>query len=365
MNLYPAFRDQLFKLEPEVAHQLTLNLIGLAGKIAPARWILEAMFSSPDDPVDLFGLGFKNRIGLAAGYDKDAQALRGLGALGFGHIEVGTITPRPQPGNPRPRVFRLLEDAGVINRMGFPSRGSEYVQGKLRAGTKMSIASALGLAPVDRTTRQKFPFILNVNIGKNKDTPNTEAAFDYLALLQNFAPYADMITINISSPNTAGLRDLQAREELSKLLSELHAQRLLTQKELKRKLPILVKIAPDLDKQGLEEAVETIIDQKMDGIIATNTTLRREGLRSANAGETGGCSGAPLRELSEQVLGRVVRVANGRLPIISAGGIMTPADAARRIELGASLVQLYTGLIYAGPGLVKNCGREIRKFVKK
>lgn len=360
--MYPFFKNQLFRLEPEAAHHLTLNLIGLAGKIAPIRWLLEVMYGAPEDPIELFGLRFKNRVGLAAGYDKDAQALRGLGALGFGHIEVGTITPQPQPGNAKPRVFRLLEDEGVINRMGFPSRGSEYTQSKLSVGAKMSIANALGLTASDhKNARLQLPFILSVNIGKNKATPNTEAAFDYLALLQNFAPLADMITVNISSPNTVGLRDLQAKEELSKLLSELHAQRLFTQKEIQRKLPIVVKIAPDLDERGLEEAVETIIEQRMDGIIATNTTLRRDGLRSPCAGEAGGCSGAPLRGLSEKVLERTISLANGRVPIISAGGIMSPADAARRIEMGASLVQLYTGLIYAGPGLVKGCVKATRR----
>lgn len=354
MSVYPGLRDMLFKMEPEQAHQATLNLIGLAGKFPPARWMIEILFNQPSAPVELFGLRFKNRVGLAAGYDKDATSLAGLGALGFGHIEVGTITPRPQSGNPKPRVFRLEEDRAIINRMGFPSRGSEFVQNQLAVGKRMTIASVLGLSGSGPIQRKRFPFILGVNIGKNKETPNQEAAFDYLELLQNFAHYADYIVINISSPNTTGLRDLQNKEYLKNLLAELHAQRVLTQKEIQRHLPIMVKIAPDLSTSEMEQVIETVIEQKMDGLITANTTLSREGIHSARKEENGGLSGAPLRILSEKVLEKAVKQVNGRIPIISVGGIMTPEDALRRLDMGASLVQLYTGLIYSGPGLVKS-----------
>jgi len=360
MSIYPAIREILFKLEPEQAHQLTLNLIGLAGRFPPSQWILRALYAQPADEVDFFGLRFKNRVGLAAGYDKDATALAGLGSLGFGHIETGTITPRPQPGNPKPRVFRLLEDKGVINRMGFPSRGSEFAQNQLAVGKRMSIANILGLSRPGPIQRKRFPFVLGVNIGKNKATPNQEAAFDYLELLQNFAPYADYIAVNISSPNTAGLRDLQTRPYLESLLAELHAQRLLTQKEIERRLPILVKLAPDLSPAGLEEAIGVIIERRMDGLIVTNTSLSRPGLGSTAGKVSGGLSGAPLNELSEGVLRQAVKLVDGRMPIVSVGGIMTPEDARRRIELGADLVQIYTGLIYSGPGLVKECVRATR-----
>lgn len=361
MNVYPFLRGLLFELEPEQAHQLTLNLIGLAGKFPLSQWILRAMYAQPEDEIDLFGLRFKNRVGLAAGYDKDATALAGLGSLGFGHIEAGTITPRPQPGNPKPRVFRLVEDLGIINRMGFPSRGSEYAQNQLALGKRMSIASVLGLSRTGPIQRKRFPFVLGVNIGKNKATPNQEAAFDYLELLQNFAPYADYIAVNISSPNTAGLRDLQSKQYLERLLAELHAQRLLTQKEIERRLPILVKLAPDLSSTELAEAIGVIIESKMDGLIVTNTTLNRTGLSSRAGNESGGLSGEPLKKLSESVLRQAIKLVDGKIPIVSVGGVMTPEDARRRIELGASLVQIYTGLIYSGPGLVKECVRATRQ----
>ena len=356
--MYNSIRSQLFRLEPEQAHQLTLNAIRMAGNVAPVRRMLEMLFHAPAKPVQAFGLTFKNPVGLAAGYDKDAVAVLGLAALGFGHVEVGTVTPRSQPGNPKPRVFRLVEDDAVINRMGFPSRGSEFVQMQLNPLLKTGwFERNFGIQPRGQKKRKvvvrKGNSVLGVNIGRNKDTSNEEAALDYLELLQNFAPYADYIAVNISSPNTAGLRQLQGRDVLRELLTHLHAQRQLEEQRLEKKLPLLVKLAPDLTEPELDDAIGVLLQTGMDGVIATNTTLMREGLRSMHRGETGGLSGSPLRARSEAALGQIVKRVEGRIPIISAGGIMTPDDAKKRLAFGASLVQVYTGLIYAGPALVK------------
>lgn len=355
--MYPFFRSLLFRLEPETAHRLTLELMRMGG-MEPVHSILKVVFSTPYKPVTAFGLTFRNAVGLAAGYDKDAVAIRGLSTLGFGHLEVGTVTPRPQPGNSFPRVFRLIDDEAIINRLGFPSLGSEFVQKQLnpssRAGALTKLIRFLTLSRRRGTgAKEKGDIILGINLGKNKDTPNEEAVLDYLELLQCFAPHADYLAINISSPNTVGLRQLQGRAALEGLLTQLHAQRRLEETHLEKRLPLLVKLAPDLSDSALDDAVDVILDTHMDGIIITNTTLGREGLRSEHRGETGGLSGSPLRLRSEAVLSQVVKHVSGRVPVVSVGGIMNPQDAIRRRELGATLIQLYTGLIYQGPGLVK------------
>ena len=363
--MYPFFRSCLFRLDPETAHTLTLNLLRITGAVSPLNWIISQSYRSPSKPVAAFGLTFKNPVGLAAGYDKDALALRGLAALGFGHLEVGTVTPLPQPGNPRPRLFRLVEDEAVINRMGFPGRGSEFVQTRLNSNLQSGwVERFIGFAP-RRAQRRPYPLgqgsstLLGLNLGRNKSTPNERAVFDYLELLQNFAPYADYLTINVSSPNTVGLRDLQGRAALESLLSQLHAQRLLEQKKLEKRIPLLVKLAPDLSDRELDDAVDVVLGTRMDGIIATNTTLERPELRSNYRVESGGLSGGPLRVRSEAVLQKVVRRVNGEVPVVSVGGIMTPEDAKRRFDLGATLIQLYTGLVYRGPGLVKAIVRAL------
>src|SRR6266540_7534000 len=239
--MYKFFRSLLFRLDPELAHQLTLRAIRLAGNFPLSQWFLTQLYKAPSKPVQAFGLTFKNPVGLAAGYDKDALAIRGLSTLGFGHIEVGTVTPRPQRGNSRPRIFRLPEDEAVINRMGFPSRGSEFVQKQLNPSLRENIVERY-IGFVSRAKKnapkmiKKGDLILGINLGKNKATPNEEAVLDYLELLQNFAPYADYLTINISSPNTVGLRQLQGRKALEGLLTHLHAQRLLEEKKLEKKL---------------------------------------------------------------------------------------------------------------------------------
>jgi dihydroorotate dehydrogenase len=352
--MYPFFRPLLFRLEPETAHAITLHVLRVMGVISPLTWVVSQIYKSPPKPVHAFGLTFKNPVGLAAGYDKDGIAVRGLAALGFGHIEIGTVTPLPQVGNPKPRMFRLLEDEAVINRMGFPSRGSEFVQMRLDPNLETNwMERVVGIPPRKRKVLRPFSFVLGINLGKNKDTPNEQAVLDYLELLQNFAPYADYLAINVSSPNTVALRQLQGREALEGLLKQLHAQRLLEQEKLKRQLPLLVKLAPDLTDGELDEAVDAILHTGMDGVIVTNTTVVREGLKSSLQSETGGLSGGPLRVRSEAVLGKVVRRVDGKIPIVSVGGIMSPTDAKHRLELGATLIQIYTGLVYHGPGLVK------------
>jgi len=372
--MYHLIRLLLFRLDPETAHALTLHVLRFTGAIPPLDWAIANAFAAPLKPVTAFGLTFRNPVGLAAGYDKDAVAVRGLAALGFGHIEVGTVTPRPQAGNPRPRVFRLVEDQAVINRMGFPGKGAEYVSMSLRGAQRRprsvpvasnprageEIASPRPPESGGRQTaaRNDTKVVIGVNLGKNKDTLLENAAEDYLSLIRTFAPLADYLAINVSSPNTVGLRRLQGRILLENLLGEIAAER-------KKPLtpnpypPILVKLAPDLSNDELDDALDVILRTGMDGIIATNTTLGREGLRSPRREESGGLSGSPLRVRSEAALREVVKRVAGRIPVVSVGGIMSPEDAKRRLDMGAALVQVYTGLVYAGPGLVQKIIREV------
>lgn len=344
MTVYSLLRLILFRLPPETVHSFILTLLRWTGAVSPLNSLIDLAYLTPDKPVTVFSLRFKNPVGLAAGYDKDGVAIRGLAALGFGHIEIGTVTPLPQPGNPKPRIFRLPQDEAVINRMGFPSQGGGKVVYRLR--------KLWGECP-------KLDAILGVNLGKNKDTPNDQAVFDYVELVQLFAPLCDYLTINVSSPNTVGLRQLQARQALENLLTQVHQQRLLEQEKHKKRLPVLVKLSPDLTDAELDDALDVIWRTNMDGVIATNTTLAREGLKSPSWEESGGLSGSPLRARSEAMLEKIVRRLDGRLPVVSSGGIMTPADAKRRLDKGASLVQVYTGLVYAGPGLVRRIVRTL------
>lgn len=337
--MYPAFRSLLFQLDPERAHHLTLSLIRFVGAIPPLGAAVSAWFRPASLPVTAFGLAFVNPVGLAAGYDKDGLAWRGLATLGFGHIEIGTVTPLPQSGNPQPRLFRLPRDQALINRMGFPGRGADFVVRQLSRRSSASRSSS-------RT-------ILGVNLGKNKDTPLESAAVDYVSLLKTFAPLADYLAINVSSPNTVGLRRLQGREYLEALLAELDSERKLYQVSLRKTIPLLVKLAPDLSNEELDDALEAIIRTGMDGVIATNTTLGRDGIQSPFADETGGLSGAPLRRLSTQMIAAIHARTGGKLPVIGVGGIQSAADAREKLDAGAVLVQVYTGLVYRGPGLVK------------
>lgn len=332
--MYPAFRPLLFRLDPERAHGLTLGLLRLVGVIPPLCGLLRFVFRVPQHPVDLFGLHFSNPVGLAAGYDKDGLAWKGLASLGFGHLEIGTVTRLPQKGNPRPRLFRLVEDQGLINRMGFPGRGAEFVRRRLTKGRRGNL-------------------VLGVNLGKNKDTPLENSAHDYLELMRTFAPLADYLAINVSSPNTVGLRRLQGRQELDHLLSELFKESLSLDLKMGRHVPLLVKLAPDLTAEELEDALEVLLHYGVDGVIATNTTLSRSGLASTLGSETGGLSGSPLHTRSLEMVTAIYKLTGGKLPIIGVGGIDSPERARAMLDAGASLVQVYTGLIYQGPGLVK------------
>ncbi len=341
-TLYRSLRPLLFRLEPELAHALSLNLLRLVGLLPPLRWTVKrALSAAPGRPVEAFGLTFANAVGLAAGYDKDAVAWRGLACLGFGHVELGTVTPRPQPGNPRPRVFRLTAERSLINRLGFPGRGADYVARRLHSGTRPS-----GL-------------IVGVNIGKQRETSLERAADDYLLLMDRLAPAADYLTVNVSSPNTPELRRLQHREWLGPLLQLLGEHRKALRNKLGRPLPLLVKLSPDLCDTELDSALAAIQDAALDGVVATNTTTSRDGLTSPLLDQSGGLSGAALSARSTSMVRRIARRTGGRLPIVASGGVMGPADAREKLDAGACLVQLYTGLIYEGPGLVKRILREL------
>jgi dihydroorotate dehydrogenase len=335
-RLYDLLRPLIFRMQPETAHHVTLALLRMGGAVAPARWLMQEAYCPvvADRTVQAFGLTFPNAVGLAAGYDKDGLGWRGLAALGFGHIEVGTVTPRPQAGNPGPRVFRLVEDRAVINRMGFPNRGAEFVARRLGG-------------------KRPAGLILGVNIGKNLTTSLEHAGEDYLSLVKTFAPLADYLAINVSSPNTPGLRTLQTRSALEALLRPLDAERRMQSQLVGRHVPLLVKLAPDLTSDELDGALDAILAAGIDGVITSNTTLSRKGLTSALASESGGMSGAPARQRNTQIVRDVMHRTNGRLTVIASGGIMRPEDAQEKLDAGATLVQLYTGLIYEGPGLVK------------
>jgi dihydroorotate dehydrogenase len=332
--VYPLLRSLLFRLDAEQAHSLTLSLARLAGRLPPVAAALRKWFWAEPRPVVAFGLDFSNPVGLAAGYDKDGAAWRGLACLGFGHIEIGTVTPLPQPGNPKPRLFRLPSDQALINRMGFPGRGSKFAAAQLQ-GMRLK-----GL-------------VLGVNLGKNKDTPLEVASQDYLRLLEIFAPLADYLAINVSSPNTIGLRRLQARAALEDLLGQLAAARREQAASLGRAVPLLVKLAPDLSSAELDDALQAILQTGMDGVIAANTTIERPGLASPLAQERGGLSGAPLRRRSTEMIRQIREAVGERLPIIGVGGVSDAESAREKLDAGACLVQVYTGLVYRGPGLVK------------
>jgi dihydroorotate dehydrogenase len=333
--LYPLSRSLLFRLDPETAHGLSLKTIARVGSVPVLRAAIASQFSVPEaEPVEAFGLRFANRVGLAAGYDKDGDGWRGLACLGFGHIEVGTVTPEPQPGNPRPRVFRLVEERSVINRMGFPGRGADYVAARLRG-------------------RRPGGPVIGVNIGKQKSTILEDAADDYEMLVDVFTPLADYLAVNISSPNTPGLRKLQERGFLGALLGRVSARRDQAADSIGRRVPVLVKLAPDLDNEQLVTAVDMIMESDLDGIIATNTTVSRDAIDHPLADEEGGLSGAALTEMSTRIIARIAERTGGSIPIVGVGGIMGPEDARAKLDAGATLVQLYTGLIYEGPGLVR------------
>lgn len=331
----PLLIKLLFQLESERSHDVALRMLSVAGATGLGREALWQLYGpSRSRPVDLMGLRFPNPVGLAAGYDKNAWSWKGMASLGFGHVEIGTVTPKPQPGNPKPRVFRLADQRCLINRLGFPSEGGRVVRKRLDG---------------DRP----HGAILGVNIGKNKDTPLEEAARDYVELVEVFADVADYLTVNVSSPNTPGLRKLQTGKALTALLSAVVAARDQEVARLGRAVPVLVKIAPDLSDDDLDDALQAVADSGIDGLIATNTTLDRDQVHGPLAQETGGLSGAALTDKSLAMCRAIRRRAGDALPFISVGGIMSPDDAKQRLDAGADLVQLYSGLVFAGPGLVR------------
>jgi len=334
-SFYPLFRPLLFALDPEAAHDIAFAGLDMAARCGLARF---AMPPVPEDAVEAMGLRFPNRVGLAAGLDKDALHIDGLAAFGFGHIECGTVTPRPQPGNPKPRLFRLAQAQALVNRMGFNNGGLD--------------------AFLAHVAKARFRGVLGLNIGKNFDTPNERAVDDYLACLRGCYAHASYVAVNVSSPNTEGLRDLQHEEALGALVARLKREQRVLADAQGRYVPLALKIAPDLDRAALEGIARLLVRHKVDGVIATNTTISREGVAGLPyANEAGGLSGRPLREKSTAVIRTLARALDGALPIIGVGGILSGADARDKIDAGASLVQLYTGLVYRGPALVAECVR--------
>lgn len=335
--MYRSLRPLIFRLPPETAHHLTVQCLRLTGSLpvlAASVRILLGVNRLPDRPVQVAGLTFHNAIGLAAGYDKDGLAWRGLTALGFGHLELGTVTPLAQPGNPQPRLFRLVEDRAVINRMGFNNRGADFLAARLR-------------------NRKPGGVVIGVNIGKNRSTPLEEAWRDYQILAEKFLPLADYLAVNVSSPNTPGLRDLQSAENLMGILGPVIKERERYHHLSGMHRPIFMKCSPDLTGAELEVIVDTALKCGANGLIAANTTLARDGLRSVYSGEQGGLSGRPLTERSLDFLKKAGRLLNGRAALIASGGVFTSQDVSARLDAGVDLVQVYTALIYEGPGLVK------------
>lgn len=339
--MYKLLKALIFRFSPEQAHELTMKFLslacaipGLAGAIRANYWV-----QHPSLNVNVAGLQFPNPVGLAAGFDKDAKWLKELETLGFGFVEIGTVTPRAQSGNPKPRLFRLPDDEGIINRMGFNNDGVE--------------------AAVERLKHRPKGLIVGGNIGKNKVTPNDQAEEDYMACFQALHPYVDYFVVNVSSPNTPGLRDLQAKEPLAKLLQSLMLKNL--SKEQQR--PIFLKIAPDLTDEQLDDIVDLVGETGIAGVIATNTTISRAGLNTkadeVEAMGAGGLSGAPVKNRSTEVIRYLHTKSGGAFPIIGVGGVASGADAQEKLEAGASLVQVYSGLVYEGPGLVKRINQHL------
>ncbi|AFU97442.1 quinone-dependent dihydroorotate dehydrogenase [Simiduia agarivorans] len=335
--MYALARKVLFAINPESSHHLALDMLGalermqLLGVFAPAV---------AARPTEVMGLQFPNAVGMAAGLDKNGDYFNALGKLGFGHVEIGTVTPRPQPGNPKPRLFRLPDQQAIINRMGFNNKGVDHL--------------------VSQVKRRRFDGILGINIGKNADTPVESAVNDYIIGMEKVYPYADYITVNISSPNTPGLRNLQYGETLTALLSELKEQQAMHAQTVGKYVPVAVKIAPDMTAEEVGQVAETLLAVEVDGVIATNTTIGREGVQGAlHAEEAGGLSGAPVREKSTTVVRLLSAALDQQIPIIGVGGICSGEDAAEKIAAGAALVQIYSGFIYRGPELIAEAADAI------
>ena len=336
--MYKLLTKLLFLIPPETAHHLTLKGLSLANRLG-----LLKNKNDTNSSIKVMGINFPNRVGLAAGLDKNGEYIQALSALGFGFVEIGTVTPRPQPGNTKPRLFRLPNAKAIINRMGFNNKGIDYLTDQ-----------------VVEARNNGFKGIIGINIGKNFDTYVENATEDYLIGLRVAYPYADYITVNISSPNTPGLRDLQYGEELNNLLSSLKVEQVKLAAQYKKYKPIAIKVAPDLSEEEITDIAEALLENNMDGLIATNTTLSREQVCCMLHGdEAGGLSGEPVRDMSTAVIRQFSALLKDQIPIIGVGGISSAKDAQDKLDAGASLVQVYTGLIYEGSGLVKACVKAL------
>ncbi len=341
--MYSLIKSILFKKEPEKAHYYTMRQLKRAVSISFVRTVMQKILTPKGEHLEktLWGIKFKNPVGLAAGFDKDAKFIDELSVLGFGFIEIGTVTPKPQDGNPKPRLFRLPEDKALINRMGFNNEGVK--------------------AAVERLKNSKADIVIGGNIGKNKVTPNENALDDYEICFRELYDYVDYFTVNVSSPNTPNLRELQDKEPLTKLLSRLKQ----INTELGKPKPILLKIAPDLNDEQLDDIIEIVKNTQTDGIVATNTTIDRNGLqtnsKTIESIGAGGLSGVPVRKKSTDVIRYIAQKSKGTIPIMAVGGINTAADAQEKLDAGASLVQIYTGFIYEGPFIVKNICDGLKK----
>ena len=340
--LYALARPLLFSLDAEEAHNLTLPALRRAASLGMTRLLRRPA----PDPRTVMGITFPNPVGLAAGLDKDGAYIDGLAALGFGFIEIGTVTPRAQPGNPKPRMFRLPEATAIINRMGFNNGGVDAFVRNVQAS---------------RFYRNKEG-VLGLNIGKNADTPIERAADDYLICLEKVYPYASYVTVNVSSPNTKNLRQLQGASELDGLLATLKDAQLRLADQHKRYVPILLKIAPDVDAEQVKNIADALLRHRFDGVIATNTTISRDAVQGMpHANEAGGLSGAPVFDASNKVIRALKAQLGDAMPIIGVGGVLSGADARAKVEAGAALVQLYSGLIYRGPALIRECADAMRR----
>lgn len=336
--MYSLFKRLLFLLAPETAHEISIDLLAATGRLR-----LHKFFPKPKQQkaVHVLGMEFPNAIGLAAGLDKNGDAIDALGSMGFGYIEVGTVTPESQPGNPKPRLFRLTRYQAIINRMGFNNKGVKYL--------------------VQRLKHREYQGIVGVNIGKNKTTPEENAAQDYLACLEQVYSVADYIVINLSSPNTPGLRDLQFGDQLKALIAELMGHQKTLDKSYKHK-PILIKVAPDLSDEEIEQLASTFLEYRIEGIVATNTTVDRVSVQDHElAGQTGGLSGSPLRDQSNHVIRRFRELMGEKVCIIGVGGVLSERDAEEKLSCGADLVQVYSGFIYEGPKLIRDCVERLAK----
>jgi dihydroorotate dehydrogenase len=334
--IYDLARKALFAADPETAHELTLESLRLGHWLGATRLLCKAR----NQPVRCMGLDFPNPVGVAPGLDKNGDYFEALGDLGFGFVEIGTVTPRPQPGNPRPRVFRLPRAQAMINRLGFNNKGVDHL--------------------VRRVQRRRFKGVLGINIGKNFDTPIANAVEDYLHCLDKVYAYADYVTVNISSPNTQNLRDLQGKEELDRLLAAVTTRRSELAEQLGRRVPLAVKVAPDLEDDQIRAIAEVVARYGMDAVIATNTTIGREGVEGLrHADEAGGLSGAPLKPKADRVLAALRKALPAQIALIGVGGVTRGQDAVDKLDLGAELVQFYTGMVYRGPELIAECLQAI------